>query len=363
MNAFLEIVSPGALASLQDLGRPGFRRLGVPRAGALQPDWLRLANALLGNAEDTPAIEFFVGGLAVRALDSPVQLALAGNFSAAVVGADGCRRLDSWRSVTLAPSETLRCGMLSPGRVGYLALAGVNIPKQLGSASTYAPAGLGGLDGRCLSPGGRLPVGECRAGQQMLRTLPALDAAPIRVVPGPQEDYFTAASLACFLGEAYQISAAADRMGMRLDGPVLRHRPEKGFEMTSDATVPGSIQVPGQGQPIVLLADGQTAGGYPKIATVISADLPRLAVLAPGQYIRFAAVSVADAERAARARAAALHALIAGIGPLVEAGRLDLQAIYAANLVSGVVDARELDPVAWTATPGQDSPPSRWEGG
>lgn len=363
MNAFLEIVNPGALASLQDLGRPGFRRLGVPRAGALQPDWLRLANALLGNPEGAPAIEFFVGVLAVRALDSPVQLALAGNFSAAVVGAGGCCRLESWRSVTLAPGETLRCGLLSSGRVGYLALAGVSVHKQLGSASTYAPAGLGGLDGRCLSPGVRLPIGECRAGQQMLRTLPPLDAAPIRVVPGPQEDYFTAASLACFLSEPYQVSAATDRMGMRLHGPVLRHRPEKGSEMTSDATVPGSIQVPGQGQPIVLLADGQTAGGYPKIATVISADLPRLAVLAPGQCIRFAAVSVADAERAARTRAAALHALIAGIGPLVEVGMLDLQAIYAANLVSGVVDAREVDPVAWTATPVQDSPPSRWEGG
>jgi biotin-dependent carboxylase-like uncharacterized protein len=247
MNAFLEIVNPGALASLQDLGRPGFRRLGVPRAGALQPDWLRLANALLGNPEGAPAIEFFVGGLAVRALDSPVQLALAGNFSAAVVGAGGCCRLESWRSVTLAPGETLRCGLLSSGRVGYLALAGVSVHKQLGSASTYAPAGLGGLDGRCLSPGVRLPVGECRAGQQMLRTLPPLNAAPIRVVPGPQEDYFTAASLACFLSEPYQVSAATDRMGMRLHGPVLRHRPEKGSEMTSDATVPGSIQVPGSG--------------------------------------------------------------------------------------------------------------------
>jgi len=113
----------------------------------------------------------------------------------------------------------------------------------------------------------------------------------------------------------------------------------------------------------VLLADGQTAGGYPKIATVISADLPRLAVLAPGQWIRFAAVSVADAERAARTHAAALHALIAGIGPLAEEERLDLQAIYAANLVSGVVNACEVDPVAWAATPGQDAPPSRWEGG
>jgi hypothetical protein len=121
---------------------------------------------------------------------------------------------------------------------------------------------------------------------------------------------------------------------------------EKGAEITSDATVPGSIQVPGQGLPIVLLADAQTAGGYPKIATVISADLPRLAVMAPGQRLRFAAISVAAAELAARAREAALRALIADIGPLAEAGGVDLRAIYVANLVSGVVDARAVDGAA-----------------
>ncbi|HPU81227.1 biotin-dependent carboxyltransferase family protein [Accumulibacter sp.] len=338
----LEIVSAGAMASIQDLGRPGLRRLGVPRAGALQPDWLRLANALLGNAEDAPAIEFFAGGLSVRALESPLRLALAGPFAAAVVAAGSRRRLESWRSVTLAPGEVLRCGMPVAGRVGYVALAGIRVARQFGSASTYARAGLGGLDGKLLAPGARIPATACRGGGESgLRPPPAAgDRSPIRVLLGPQDDYFDEPSIAAFLSSPYRILPAADRMGMRLQGALLRHRPERGVEITSDATVPGSIQVPAQGQPLVLLADGQTAGGYPKIATVISADLPRLAVMAPGEVVRFAAVSVTAAEAAARAREAALRALIDGIGPCTAlAGLVDLQAIYTANLVSGVVDA------------------------
>ncbi|MBL8395902.1 MAG: biotin-dependent carboxyltransferase family protein [Candidatus Accumulibacter sp.] len=339
MSVLLEIVSPGGMASIQDLGRSGLRRVGVPRAGALEPGWLRLTNALLGNAQDAPVIEFLAGGLAVRALDLPVQVALGGHFSAELSTVAGKRRLDSWRSVTLAPGEILRCGTLSAARVGYLGLAGCCVRRQLGSASTYARAGLGGLDGRWLVARDRLPGATGSAGERVLRTPPRLDQAAIRVVLGPQDDYFEQQAIAALLSAPYRVSAAADRMGMRLDGPLLRHRSAKGGEIVSDATIPGSIQVPGQGQAIVLLADGQTAGGYPKIATVISADLPRLAVMAPGQTLRFVGVSVAAAERAARVREAELQALIAAIGPLAESGELDLQAIYAVNLISGVVDA------------------------
>ena len=354
MSAILEIVSPGALASIQDLGRPGLRRVGVPRSGALEPGWLRLANALLGNEEAAPAIEFFGGGLVLRALESPLRVALAGHFSATVTIAGEQRRVDSWRSVTLAAGETLRCGALSEGRLGYVALAGISVPLQLGSASTYARATLGGVDGRLLGSGVRLvATAVCSGAEKMLKEAPPADRSPIRVVLGPQDDYFDEASIARLLSEAYLISPAADRMGIRLDGPRLGHRPDKGVEITSDATVPGSIQVPGQGQPIVLLADGQTAGGYPKVATVISADLPRLAVMAPGQRVRFAAVAVPAAELAARASQAALHVLIAGIGPLAEPGALDLQAIYDANLVSGVVDA-QADDAAPPASEGSD---------
>lgn len=351
MRAVLEVVSPGAMASIQDLGRHGLRRVGVPTAGALEPGWLRLANALAGNEQDAPAIEFLGGGLSLRALEHPVRIALAGYFRAEVVAAGGRRRLDSWRSVTLAPGETLRCTHLTAGRVAYLALAGMRVPPQLGSASTYARAGLGGVDGGLLLAGVRFLAGGCSGDEKGLPAPPLADPAPIRVVLGPQDDYFEPASIACLLSAAYQVSPAADRMGMRLDGPLLRHRREKGVEITSDATVPGSIQVPAQGQPIVLLADGQTAGGYAKIATVISADLPRLGVMAPGQVLHFRSVSVAVAEQAARQREAAVQALLAAIAPLVERSGVDLQAIYAANLVSGVVDAQAMDDAFALADP------------
>ncbi|MEF8727459.1 MAG: biotin-dependent carboxyltransferase family protein [Accumulibacter sp.] len=343
LRAVLEVLSPGAMASIQDRGRFGWRRIGVPRSGALEPGWLRLANALLGNPEDAPAIEFLTGGLAVRALQWPLQLALAGHFTAELRYTGGRRRIASWRSVCLAPGETLHCGSIAAGRVGYLALVGLVVLRHFGSASTYARAGLGGVDGRPLVPGVRLSVAAGGGGERMLWRPPAVDEAAIRVVAGPQDDHFDVLAMPTLVGEAYRISPAADRMGIRLDGPLLGHRPEKGAEIVSDATVPGSIQVPGNGQPIVLLADGQTAGGYPKIATVISADLPRLAVMAPGQAVRFAAVSVAAAEEAARARQAELQALLAGIGPLVEPGEHDPQALYTANLISGAVDATAAD--------------------
>ncbi|MCM8594463.1 biotin-dependent carboxyltransferase family protein [Accumulibacter sp.] len=336
----LEIVHPGAWASLQDLGRPGLRRIGVPRSGALEPGWLRLANALLGNAEDCPAIEMIGGGLVVRALGEPLQVALAGRLSAEVGGTGSRRRLPSWRSLTLAPGETLRCVMLSGARVGYLALAGIDVPRRLGSASTCPRAALGGLDGQLLGPGDRIPGALIDGSERRLAAAPESEAEPIRVVLGPQDDHFERRSLARFLDTAYRVSGDADRMGLRLEGPRLRHAAGKGAEIVSDATVPGSIQVPGHGLPIVLLADGQTIGGYPKIATVISADLPRLAVLAPGQTVRFTAVAVSAAENLARAREAALRAAISAIVELPHRGEADLQALYGgANLISGVVDA------------------------
>ena len=348
MSARLTVTQPGALTTVQDLGRRGWRRSGVPLAGALDPGLLRLANRLAGNADAAPALEFFLSGPTLQALDAPVQLAFAGHFRVALQRGGQRQVLDGWRSVTLQPGDSLRVGQVQVGRVGYVAVAGLVVPRVLGSASTYLRARLGGLGGRALAAGDQLAAAAAPAAQdghgpappeRMLRHPPVPLDAPIRVVPGPQDDHFDAAAMAAFLQTPFRISRDADRMGLRLEGTPLQHRPDKGAEIVSDAAVPGSIQVPGNGLPIVLLADGQTAGGYPKIATVASADLPRLACAAVGSTVRFSAISVAEAEALARTHEAALQRLLAAIEPLWLVDGVDQAALYAGNLVSGMIDA------------------------
>jgi 5-oxoprolinase (ATP-hydrolysing) subunit C len=340
MHTELEIVTPGAFASLQDSGRRGHRHIGVPWAGVLDRRLMRLANALVGNPEDAPVIECFDGGLHLMAHGSTVKLAVAGDAVLELDGTDGRRPLVPWRSVTLAAGESLRIRKMGNGRIAMVAVAGLVVQQVMGSASTYARAGLGGADGRgrALTSGIRLSLkGPAAAsGDRVLPQPPAADDGPIRIVPGPQADHFSAETLATLLDGDYRVTTEADRMGIRLDGARLKHI--GAAEIVSDATVPGSIQVPGSGQPIVLLADAQTAGGYPKIATVITADLGRFAALRPGQHLRFATVSAAEGTRIARAAEAETRALIAAIRPLPADG-IDLMALYTGNLVDGVVHA------------------------
>ena len=334
----LEIVSPGAFASLQDSGRHGFRRIGVPWAGVLDRRLMRIANALADRDEDAPVIECFDGGLHVVAHGGAVKLAVAGDAVVEVDGPDGRRQLAPWRSVTIADGEALRVRKMGSGRIAMVAIVGLELPAVMGSASTYVRAGLGGVDGRALSAGTRLALNGADAwgSDRVLTQPPSADERPIRLVPGPQADHFSAAALEALVGGDYRVTAEADRMGIRLEGARLEHT--AAAEIVSDATVPGSIQVPGAGQPIVLLADAQTAGGYPKIATVITADLGRLAALRPGQSLRFATVTAAEGAQIARAAEAETRALIAAIRPLPADG-IDLVALYTGNLVDGVVHA------------------------
>lgn len=340
MSANVEVIASGAWASVQDRGRRGWRRIGVPWAGALDPALLRIANALAGNDENAPAIEAFDGGLQLAARGGALRLAVAGDAVLEVEDAHGQRRPHPpWRSLTLHADEVLRVRTLRSGRIAMIAIHGLALPAVMGSCATYARAALGGVDGRALAAGDRLPATPADGPERCLPDPPAIAGDAVRVVPGPQATHFTDAALACLLNSAYRVSAQADRMGVRLDGPPLAHRDAR--EIVSDATVPGSIQVPGNGLPIVLLADAQTAGGYPKIATVIGADLARVAQCRPGETLRFAAVDVPTAEAAARAAEATTRSLLASIRPLAEAGA-DHAALYHANLIGGVVHA--LDP-------------------
>ena len=334
----LEIVSPGAFASLQDGGRHGFRRIGVPWAGVLDRRLMRIANALADRDEHAPVIECFDGGLHVVAHGGAVKLAVAGDAVVEVDGPDGRRQLAPWRSVTIADGEALRVRKMGSGRIAMVAIVGLELPAVMGSASTYVRAGLGGVDGRALAAGTRLALNDADAwgSDHVLTQPPAADERPIRLVPGPQADHFSAAALEALVGGDYRVTAEADRMGVRLEGAKLEH--SGAADIVSDATVAGSIQVPGAGQPIVLLADAQTAGGYPKIATVITADLGRLAALRPGQSLRFTPVTAAEGAQIARAAEAETRALIAAIRPLPADG-IDLVALYTGNLVDGVVHA------------------------
>ena len=337
----IEILDSPLPVTVQDGGRPGYRHLGVPLSGALDPEWLAIANALVGNPASCAGLEMRLLGPRLRAT-APLTLALAGASSAQIEDAAGERRhAAAWCSHALARGETLIVGRLHEG-VAYLAFAGgLDVPEVLGSRSTYVRAGIGGLDGRAVQAGDCLSIG--RGGADKLPTSlrlpqpPRSPDGPLRVVPGPQAEYFTGAAWRRLLNDEFIIGREADRMGLRLDGPRLEHA--RGADIVSDAVTPGAIQVPGDGRPIILLADCQTVGGYPKIATVIGADLPRLGRARPGQALRFVEVGIDQALAARRQAAIDLAACIAGMVPCD--AQLDLLALSNANLIDGVIDARQ----------------------
>jgi biotin-dependent carboxylase-like uncharacterized protein len=334
----LAVLGAGPATSLQDAGRFGWQRYGVSPAGAMDRAGLALANALAGNAPGTAAVEFALAGGRFQAQGGPVRVALAGAQSALAI--DG-QPVPPLTSVTARDGQTIEVGPARSGVFFYLAVAGgFSLAPALGSLSLHHRTGIGGLDGRPLRAGDRLPLAlAAPSGPELaLPAAPPGQTGPMRVVLGPQEDHFTAAAIATLLDGDYVVSERADRMGMRLDGPALEHS-AKGYNIVSDGIPTGAVQVPGNGQPLILLADRQTTGGYPKIATVVSADLPRLAQCRPGARLRFAAVAREEAVRLARAADAALRALLAGIRPAGLDG-LDSGDLLALNLVDGVVDAR-----------------------
>lgn len=333
----LEVLRPGPRSSLQDLGRIGLRALGVPVAGALDRLGLALANALAGNPPDMAALELTLSGPRLRVAADSVRFAVAGPARIERIGRDGAtRRLAPDRSWRLERDDILDIGPIEGAAVAYLAVAGgFAVAPLLGSHATHLAAGLGPLGGGPLGPG-PLPLCRDRAGPGPEHAAAAplpYGAGPIRLVAGPQRDAFTDAAWARLMTEPYRIGLRSDRMGMRLEGPPLAHR--AGADIPSDGLVAGCVQVPGDGQPILLLAEHQTTGGYAKIATAISADLPRLGRALPGTALRFTAIGVAEAETIRREQERRLRAVLAGLVP-VGGGEIDLAALYRTELISGV---------------------------
>ncbi|SEA68344.1 biotin-dependent carboxyltransferase family protein [Rubrimonas cliftonensis] len=340
----LDVIAPGPRTLAQDAGRAGWRGVGAPVSGAADGVLWRLAQAVAGGPEGACALEFALLGPTLRAAGGPARVALGG-AEGRVTGADGeARRAPALRSFTLAEGETLAVGPVSGGAVGYLAVeGGFDLPVVMGARATDLRAGFGGFRGRALAPGDRLPLAgpPPQGPERALAAPPPPPEGPLRVIMGPQTDHFTVEALETFLAAEWRVSDDVDRMGARLQGPRLRHS-DKGADMISEGLAIGAVQVPGAGQPIVLGVDSHTIGGYPKIAVVVTADIPRLGRLTPGRTVRFAAVTLAEAAAARRAAAADLARAIAAIRPVAGgAAPVDLAALASANLVSGVVSARE----------------------
>ena len=343
MTACLLVRHSGIHTTVQDRGRIGFQDVGVPVSGPLDVVSLALANALVGNEPGAPALEMLLQGPTLEVACDAVRVALVGSDVALEVGGPNARKVPPGSSARLQRGETLAVARLGVSACAYLAVeGGIQVPLCLGSASTYVRGGLGGVEGRALRPGDRLPLAQASVpvrGEKRLARAPDLGLEQvIRVVLGPQADFFDAQAIAAFLSGEYRVSVQADRMGLRLDGPALRHA--RGSDIVSDGIVAGAIQVPGSGQPIVLMADAQTTGGYPKIATVISADVPLLGRRKPGSLVRFAAVDVAQAQALRREQQARIERQAAELLDATAAAVLNLSALHTANLISGVASGR-----------------------
>jgi 5-oxoprolinase (ATP-hydrolysing) subunit C len=329
----LVVTAVGPGTSVQDGGRFGAQRYGLTPSGAVDRLALAAANHLLGNAPFAAAIEVGPLNALFTAQGGAVRVSLTGATRPAEIAG---RAVALNQSITLADGESLMLGVARGGVFSYLAIEGaVQGEPMFGSLAVNARAGLGSPYPRPLQSGDELQVAGAGGATPRRIDLPAPPEGPIRVVMGPQDDEFGDAK-ELFLASEWRISATSDRMGYRLEGPAIKHL--HGHNIVSDGTVNGSIQVPGNGQPIVLMPDRGTSGGYPKIATVISADLGRFGQTQAGRGFRFRAVSMAQAQAEYRAMAALLRSLP---GRVHDANQclLDLEALGSANVAGSAVNA------------------------
>ena len=306
----IAVIKPGMLTTVQDAGRWGFQARGVPVAGPMDPVSHRLANALVGNARDAALLEVTLLGPELEFDDERLVAVTGADFELMLDG----RPAPSQAPFTVSAGSHLRFGARRLGARAYLAVSGgITVPPVLGSRATHLVSAMGGVAGRMLIAGDRLPLGDptrpqgtALAPQDALVALPDRHAT-LRVLSGPQADYFAPDALDLLQSAPYVVASNSDRMGFRLEGPRLTHA--RGADIISDATPLGVLQVPASGQPILLMADRQTTGGYPKIATVIAADMTVAGQLAPADTIAFVVCTPHDALTALIAQERALMAL------------------------------------------------------
>ena len=296
----LKVFSPGIYTIVQDRGRFGFQHMGVPVSGSLDRFSFTIANLLVGNPENLAALEITITGPSLE-IRKEMDIALTGAVMDIAVNGT---RVEQWQSVRVKPGDIVRTGQVESGCRSYLAFSGgIHVPEVMGSRSTYVQAGIGGFKGRPVQKGDVLETGETLLLERE-RILPEKyipdyrgDLA-VKVIPGPQDDYFDDGINTLF-SSSYRVTPQSNRMGYRLSGQVIPLKKGMPDSITSEPAMPGSIQIPPDGQPIILFVE-QTVGGYAKIATIISSDLSSVAQTIPGDAIRFESVDLHTAHKLIR---------------------------------------------------------------
>jgi len=293
----VKIMQPGVLTTVQDAGRFGHQAAGFSVSGPMDTDALYTANILVNNPPDFACLEMVFQG-ATAVFDRKTWFALTGaDMSPTLNG----RPVPMYQAIEVKAGDTLACGMAQNGKYTYLAIAGgIDVPVVMDSRSTNLKCKIGGYQGRKLAFGDELPLsvtGNFLDNHYRKHLPPPVydDSLELRVVPGPQDGYFSQQGKRDFTTETYTVLPDSDRMGIRLSGKAIES--ENGVDIISDAIVFGSVQIPASGTPIILMADRQTTGGYAKIGTVISPDLPKLAQCAAGAKVRFRFITVEEANQ------------------------------------------------------------------
>jgi antagonist of KipI len=302
-----KVLKPGLQTTVQDLGRYGYSEFGVSPSGAMDPYSLQMGNLLVGNVLGEAALEVTLIGPVLMALHDVSMAICGGNLSPKING----QEIPLWKSNVIKKGQILSFGELKEGVRTYISIAGgIDVPLVLNSKSTYLTGKFGGFEGRAIKEGDTLFGNPFTRRNRFLHTqlIPKYTSPlRVRVIVGPHTDKFTPAGLETFLNDEYSISSQSNRMGYQLTGPKIEHRSTA--DIISDAIPLGGIQVPASGQPIILMAEHQTTGGYSRIGTVISADIPLLAQAQPGTSVRFMEISLQTAQDLLIARRRRLKSL------------------------------------------------------